>query len=156
MLHANGPAIATLGDRHAMSSDIAIAEWTPAEADAFVTVEWPPHDAHLGIRWDVHHIVLVAKAGEQPVGVARGLAVGGVGELKHLLVTRERVGGGIGSRLLAEFEKRCRALGCHKLRLETADYQARPFYEKHGFAVAAELDDDRFGRVWFIMEKRLA
>jgi GNAT superfamily N-acetyltransferase len=137
-----------------VSSDITIGEGTPDEADAFVTTEWPPHDAHLGIRWNLRDVVLVAKAGEEPVGVARGIVVGGVGELKHLLITKDRIRVGIGSRLLAEFEKRCRALGCHKVRLETADYQARPFYEKHGFVVAAELTDDRFGRVWFIMEKR--
>jgi GNAT superfamily N-acetyltransferase len=139
----------------AMNSDIAITEWSSTEADAFVTTEWPPHDLHLGIRWDVRPVVLVAKANEKPVGVARGLAVGGVGELKHLVVTRERIRAGIGSRLLSEFENRCRSLGCHKVRLETADYQARPFYEKHGYMVAAKLNDDRFGHVWFIMERRL-
>jgi hypothetical protein len=49
----------------------------------------------------------------------------------------------------------CRRLGCHEIRLETARYQARPFYERHGFAVAATLTNDRFGRSWFVMEKKL-
>ena len=138
-----------------MDSDIEITEWTNPEADAFVATEWPPHDSHLGIRWDVRPVVLVAKAGDKPVGVARGIAIGGVGELKQLLVSKERIRAGIGSRLLTEFENRCLALGCHKVRLETAEYQARPFYEKHGWVVSAQLDDDRFGRVWFIMEKRI-
>jgi len=52
-------------------------------------------------------------------------------------------------------EARCRRLNCHKIRLETADYQARPFYERHGFSVAATLTNDRFGRSVFVMEKRL-
>lgn len=134
---------------------IHISDWTLADATAFVGAEWPPHDAHLGIRWEIRDVVLVAKDGEEPIGVARGMVAGGVGELKHLLVKKGRVHAGVGSRLLLEFEARCRALGCHKLRLETADYQARPFYERHGFVVAATLTSDRFSRDWFIMEKRL-
>ena len=139
-----------------MSTKVDITDWTVAEATAFTTREWLPHDAHLGIRWELRDVVLVAKEADQPIGVARGGVAGGLGELKHLLVKKDRTHTGVGSRLLQEFETRCRGLGCHKLRLETADYQALPFYEKHGFAVAAALTNDRFGRIWFVMEKRLA
>jgi GNAT superfamily N-acetyltransferase len=139
-----------------MSTELDITDWTVAEATAFTTLEWPRHDAHLGIRWELRDVVLVAKDANQPIGVARGVVVGGLGELKHLLVKKDRAHTGVGSRLLREFETRCRVLQCHKLRLETADYQARPFYEKHGFVVAATLTNDRFGRNWFVMEKQLA
>jgi hypothetical protein len=44
----------------------------------------------------------------------------------------------------------------HKIRLDTAEYQARPFYERHGYACVATLANDRFGKALFIMEKRLA
>jgi GNAT superfamily N-acetyltransferase len=138
-----------------MTSEIDVGDWTAAEAAAFMASEWPRHDADLGIRWEVRDVVLVAKHLGQPIGVARGTIVGGLGELKQLLVKKESAHAGVGSRLLLEFEARCRAVGCHKMRLETADYQARPFYEKHGFAVAATLTNDRFGRDWFVMEKRL-
>lgn len=138
-----------------MTSQIDLSEWTVAEAVAFLASEWPSYDADLGIRWDVRDVVLVAKYAKRPIGVARGTIVGGLGELKQLLVKKENAHAGVGSRLLLEFETRCRALGCHKLRLETAEYQARPFYEKHGFAVAATLTNDRFARDWFVMEKRL-
>ena len=138
-----------------MTSEIDLSEWTVAEAVAFLTREWPLYDADLGIRWDVRDVVLVAKHAERPIGVARGMIVGGLGELKQLRVKKEHARTGVGSRLLMEFETRCRTLGCHKLRLETAEYQARPFYEKHGFAVVATLTNDRFGRDWFVMEKRL-
>jgi GNAT superfamily N-acetyltransferase len=139
-----------------MGTNVDITDWTVAEATAFTTLEWPPHDAHLGIHWELRDVVLVAKDADQPIGVARGVVVGGLGELKHLLVKKDSAHTGVGTRLLREFESRCRVLQCHKLRLETADYQARPFYEKHGFAVAATLTNDRFGRDWFVMEKRLA
>jgi GNAT superfamily N-acetyltransferase len=137
-----------------MDAPIEIAEWTNAEVEAFMARAWPPHDAALGIHWVPQPVVLVARA-STPIGIARGVIVGGVGELKQLLVEREQTKRGVGSLLLTEFERRCRAAGCHKLRLETADYQARPFYERHGFSVAATLDNDRFGRDWFVMHKRV-
>jgi GNAT superfamily N-acetyltransferase len=137
-----------------MNAPVQIAECTNAEVEAFMARAWPPHNAPLGIDWVPQGIVLVARAGE-PIAIARGVIIGGVGELKELLVEREHAKRGVGSRLLTDFERRCRAAGCHKLRLETADYQARPFYERHGFSVAATLENDRFGRDWFVMHKRL-
>lgn len=136
-------------------AELTIAEWNRTEADRFALLEWPAHDAPLGIVWDVQPIVLVA-AREEPIGVADGIAAGGVGELKRLIVKKGDDRRGVGSKLLAEFERRCVRLGCHKLRLETGDYQARPFYERHGFQVVATLSNDRFGRDWFVMEKRLS
>lgn len=137
------------------STETTISDFTQTESDSFIATEWPPHDAALGIRWTSNDVVLKCQIDERVVGAARGVVAGGVGELKQLLVTKDRVHAGIGSKLLAEFEARCRSLGCHKVRLETADYQARPFYERHGFVVAATLTNDRFGRTWFVMEKRL-
>lgn len=138
-----------------MSSELVIADWNTTDTDAFMATEWPRHDVDLGIHWDAHDVLLVANLGDEPVGAARGVIVGGLGELKQILVKKELALRGVGSRLLVEFEMRCRAAGCHKLRLVTAEYQARPFYERHGFTVAATLTNDRFGRDWFVMEKRL-
>jgi GNAT superfamily N-acetyltransferase len=135
--------------------DLLISDWTFADASRFMAAEWPAYDAPLGIDWSRRQeIVLVGTRGV-PVGVACGVAIGGLGELKQLLVRAEHARTGVGSQLLMTFEQRCRSLGCHKLRLETAEYQARPFYERHGYAVAATLTDDRFGRDWYVMEKRL-
>ena len=133
--------------------DLEISEWSQAEATAFMDQEWPLHPTPPGVVWASFAIVLVARR-DVAIGTAVGVAVGGVGELKQLLVRRgDDRGGGVGSALLREFERRCRDRGCHKLRLETADYQARPFYERHGFTLAATLSNDRFGRTWYVMEK---
>jgi ribosomal protein S18 acetylase RimI-like enzyme len=132
--------------------ELEIGEWSKAQAVEFMDREWPRHPAPPGVVWAPFELVLAARR-DVAVGVAVGVVVGGVGELKQLLVRRgdDRVGG-VGSALLREFRRRCQERGCHKLRLETADYQARPFYERHGFTVAATLSNDRFGRTWFIME----
>jgi hypothetical protein len=44
-----------------MTSAIDVSDWALAEASAFMAVEWPRYDAHLGIRWDPLDVVLVAK-----------------------------------------------------------------------------------------------
>jgi GNAT superfamily N-acetyltransferase len=128
-----------------MASDVTISDWTEAETAAFAKTEWPPHDSHLGIRWEMQSIVLVARSGERTLGYALGHHVGEVAELKQLLVRKDEIHRGVGSALLREFESRCRTAGCRKVRLETAAYQARPFYERHGFEVTATLERDRFG-----------
>ncbi|MFO1050235.1 MAG: GNAT family N-acetyltransferase [Geminicoccaceae bacterium] len=62
---------------------------------------------------------------------------------------------GQGSRLLCGAEAESLQRGCRTAWLDTYDFQARPFYERHGYAVFAELDDLPGGhRRWF-MKKRL-
>jgi GNAT superfamily N-acetyltransferase len=62
---------------------------------------------------------------------------------------------GLGSRLLLEAEAEAERRGCRTVWLDTYDFQARPFYERHGYAMFAEFDDLPGGhRRWF-MKKRL-
>jgi GNAT superfamily N-acetyltransferase len=140
---------------HWTVESIIVADWNDADLTAFMATEWPRHDEPRGIRWEARDVLLVARSDEAPIGAARGVIVGGLGELKQLLVKKGRDRRGVGSRLLLEFEARCRAAGCHKIRLDTAEYQARPFYERHGYACVATLANDRFGKAVFIMEKHL-
>jgi len=135
--------------------EVVIEEARSAETDAFFTEQWRPHDARVGVVWDGSEHRLAARVQSDLVGAAYFSVAGGVGELKQILVREDHGGAGIGSRLLAAFESRCRELGCHKLRLETAEYQARGFYERHGYSALHTFDDDRFYRCWYLMEKRL-
>jgi GNAT superfamily N-acetyltransferase len=62
---------------------------------------------------------------------------------------------GLGSRLLHAAEEEGRRRGCRMAWLDTYDFQARPFYERHGYAVFGELAGLPGGhRRWF-MSKRL-
>jgi GNAT superfamily N-acetyltransferase len=135
--------------------DVEIAPASSGETQAFFAAAWRPYDDRAGVSWDGTDHHLAARIGGVLVGAASFGVAGGVGELRQILVRAEQAGTGVGSRLLTAVEAHCRTLGCHKLRLETAEYQARGFYEKHGFTVAHILDDDRFHRTWYVMAKRL-
>ena len=138
-----------------MRADLEIIEWDDDAGAAFAAREWTPYNDEHGVNWSPQATRLVAKRQGVPAGMAAYIVLGGLGELKELLVARSFSGGGVGSALIEEFEHRCRSAGCHKARLETADYQARPFYEKHGYRVEATLTNDRFHRTWYVMSKAL-
>ena len=98
---------------------------------------------------------LVARDGDHSIGAATIKIVGGVATLEQLVVDPERVGQGVGSLLVREVEALARKVGCHTIEVETAETQARPFYEQHGFVVYAQRPNGKFGLCWYLMEKRL-
>lgn len=63
---------------------------------------------------------------------------------------------GVGSTLVRAIEAEALRLGCHSAYLDTFSYQARPFYEKLGYAVFGVLDDYPPGHQRYYMRKRLA
>jgi GNAT superfamily N-acetyltransferase len=61
----------------------------------------------------------------------------------------------VGSRLLEMAEEVGRAKGMHHANLETTTFQARGFYEKHGYRVVGQLDGKPPGHIWYYMQKDL-
>ncbi|MGQ9478310.1 MAG: GNAT family N-acetyltransferase [Candidatus Bipolaricaulia bacterium] len=125
------------------------------EIEEFAAREWAQYNAEVGVNWDSRRYYLAAELGGRAVGLAVFHIVGGVGHLDQLLVAKAHRRQGIGSKLLEEFERFSREEGCHKLTVETAEYQARGFYEGQGFKVACTLRDNKFHRDWHLMEKAL-
>jgi GNAT superfamily N-acetyltransferase len=62
---------------------------------------------------------------------------------------------GLGAALLRRIEAEAQALGCTGIWLDTFSFQARPFYEKQGYACFATLDDHPPGHARHFMMKRL-
>lgn len=62
---------------------------------------------------------------------------------------------GLGSKLIRAAENAARAKKCYYLCLGTADYMARPLYEKHGFLVFTVNKDIPMGHVSWSLSKRL-
>jgi GNAT superfamily N-acetyltransferase len=70
-----------------------------------------------------------------------------------LWVHPERRSDGLGSRLLALAEEEAKARGCRGSWLNTFDFQARPFYERHGYAAFGELGGFGNGQTRIFMSK---
>jgi GNAT superfamily N-acetyltransferase len=65
-------------------------------------------------------------------------------------------GQGLGSRLLTSAEALAVGHGCRGSWLGTFDFQARPFYERHGYRVFAELHGFPKGHTHFHLRKDLS
>lgn len=62
---------------------------------------------------------------------------------------------GIGSKLLRKAEEIAKEHECKRAFLKTFGFQAKPFYEKHGYSVVGKLNDYPPGSVFYWMEKTL-
>ena len=62
---------------------------------------------------------------------------------------------GLGTRLLLRAETHARSLHCRFARLDTFDFEARGFYESHGYEVYGELPDFPVGHTQFHLRKAL-
>ena len=60
---------------------------------------------------------------------------------------------GFGTTLMAQAEADAIAFGCRGAYLETFTFQARPFYERHGYKVVGEITDFPPGQSFYWMSK---
>ena len=63
---------------------------------------------------------------------------------------------GLGRRLLEAAEKEAQRLGCLHVAVDTLEFQARGFYEKHGYRVYAVQEDYPAGHRKFLLRKTFA
>ncbi|WP_440876762.1 GNAT family N-acetyltransferase [Thalassotalea sp. PLHSN55] len=64
-------------------------------------------------------------------------------------------GQGVGSKLIQAAEKFALEKGFSYMRTETLSFQAKPFYEKHGYSVFGELADYPVGHTTYCLVKKL-
>lgn len=62
---------------------------------------------------------------------------------------------GLGSRLLKQLEVLAKEKGATRALLTTFEFQARTFYEKHGFHIVGEIKDYPPGSSYYTMVKQL-
>jgi GNAT superfamily N-acetyltransferase len=72
-----------------------------------------------------------------------------------LWIPEEMRGRGYGSTLLERVEQLGREHGCRYARLHTFDFEAREFYEAHGYRVTSQTDDFPAGHTQFHLTKEL-
>jgi GNAT superfamily N-acetyltransferase len=142
----------------ASENDVRIAIEAGANPD-LVTI--------LGAGLTEHSLPFVKRRGFEPIAAVAhdsdGRLVGGIHGLVNwtwlhvalVWVDEQQRHRGLGSRLLAAFEAAGIERGCKSAHLDTFSYQARPFYERHGYTVFATLDDYPPGEQRFFMRKAL-
>jgi GNAT superfamily N-acetyltransferase len=62
---------------------------------------------------------------------------------------------GNGTKLLKMIENEAVKLGCKYVDLDTFSFQAKPFYEKHGYTLFATLDNYPEGHSKHFLKKKL-
>ncbi|MCC2617219.1 GNAT family N-acetyltransferase [Aestuariibacter halophilus] len=90
-------------------------------------------------RWEVsERLPLAVQATDDDGNVLAGASGRTFGDwllLDRLWVSDELRGQHIGSQLLEQMELAAKQRGCTKCLLDTLNFQAKPFYEKHGYTV---------------------
>ena len=94
--------------------------------------------------------LFVRGAGGEIAGGLIGATYWGWLYVEILWLAEQARGQRLGSRLLQQAEREAVARGCHGAHLDTMDFQAPAFYERHGYAVfgRVEATDPRQDRVY--------
>jgi len=99
-------------------------------------------------------LVVRREAGGPPAGGAFGWCYGAWYFLHYLYLPEDLRGGGLGARLMARLETEARARGCIGAWVDTFSFQARPFYEKQGYALFGSIEDQPPGHARHFLLKR--
>jgi predicted GNAT family N-acyltransferase len=121
--------------------------------EVFVDEQGVPRELEID-EHDERAVHIVAFEDGTLVGTCRLVQAGRQGKFGRLVVARRARGRGIGAALLAEAERRARALGCDHMVL-SAQTSAMGLYERAGYAARGDVYLDA-GIEHVTMEKQLA
>ncbi|MBI1258080.1 MAG: GNAT family N-acetyltransferase [Chloroflexi bacterium] len=105
-------------------------------------------------NWKPVRIFLRDERGSIRGGITADLW-GGWLEIGFLWVDEDLRNHGYATQLMHQAEAEARAFGCRNAQVTTHSFQARPFYEKLGYRVIAELEDYPPGHSDFLLRKSL-
>ena len=101
------------------------------------------------------NFVLRSERGEV-LGGLLAMIWGGWLRVGTLWVSEMARGQGHGSRMLEAAGSYAKERSCKGVCLDTFSFQARPFYERHGYTIFATHEDNPPGHVRYFLEKRLS
>jgi len=114
------------------------------------------HNAAQGAPVDWVPLAVVVRDGQgNLVGGLTGGTYWGWLYISHMWINENLRGKGHGSRVLLDAEGEAVKRSCHHVHLDTHDFQALPFYQKHGYTVYGELQDMPLGHTRYSLQKRL-
>jgi len=127
----------------------------PADVDAIFAIIRAYNDAHIDI-WRPRRLgIFVRDAQNRFLGGIYIVLARGWMYLDGVAVVEAARHQGLGSRLLSVAENEARKRDCHHAWLETYSFQAKPFYEQHGYCVFGVLNDHPIGHQRYFMQKSL-
>jgi GNAT superfamily N-acetyltransferase len=91
----------------------------------------------------------------QVVGGVIGYVYAGWLHIEFLWIEESFRNKGNGTKLLKMIENEAVKCGCKYVDLDTFSFQARPFYEKHGYTLFATLDNYPEGHSKHFLKKKL-
>ncbi len=100
------------------------------------------------------NLILIDEAGHWLGGLAASTYWGWL-EIDNFYIPEEFRGNGLGTVLLQTAEDIAARRGCHSSFLSTFEFQARTFYERHGYEVVGQLDGYPPGSAFYWMRKKL-
>ena len=107
------------------------------------------------VAQDLKFAVFVRDTDGKLVGGIRASAYWGYLHIELLWLSAEARGNGIGTQLVKQAEDFAIEHGFRHARVETTSFQAKPFYEKQGYAVYGVLDNFPEGHKSFYLSKCL-
>jgi GNAT superfamily N-acetyltransferase len=113
------------------------------------------NEAHAGGRGHAPVFLSLRDMQGAVVGGLIGSMVWGWLHVDILWVSEAVRGWGYGSKLLREAESHALAAGCQHAFLETLDFQALPFYQRHDYEVFGTLEGFPPGHRQYYLRKQL-
>ncbi|WP_417760351.1 GNAT family N-acetyltransferase [Shewanella sp.] len=111
--------------------------------------------AEVALEADTHFAVLARDEQGQVCGGIRANAFWNYCIIELLWLSDTVRGQGVGTRLITAAEAFALANGFTAVRVETLDFQAKPFYEKQGYRVYGELANHPQGHTTYCLVKDL-
>ena len=118
------------------SVNIEVIENPEAELIAFLDEKIAEFNwAHWEVSERKAIAVKLTDENGQVIAGAAGRTFGDWLMINTLWVSDTLRGQQVGSKILQQIEQAAQGRGCNKALLDTLDFQAKPFYEKHGYQV---------------------
>ncbi|MCV2350718.1 GNAT family N-acetyltransferase [Paucibacter sp. Y2R2-4] len=104
---------------------------------------------------EVRFFVLARNDADALVGGIRAICFWNALHIELLWLSPECRGTGLGSELLKAAEAKAKSLGMGLALVMTTSWQAKPFYEKHGYVLLSTIEDLPKGHSSHHLQKRL-